>query len=236
MGIAKWLLGSSLILVAAAVLLHQSRWHHRFVDLTARRPAGRLGRLLYRDAKQHHESFRYLLDKLALTPDDVLLDVCCGGGTLLQMALQTVNRAAGLDYSPDMVALTKENNQQAVAAGRLDVRQGDAVSLPWPDATFDAVANANAFVFIEEPLRCLRETHRVLTPGGRFVMVTTAPRRFARLVYGPWHFALRLYTCDGLADMLREAGFTAVEAYLLDAENQIGCGMKDSAVQQESIA
>jgi SAM-dependent methyltransferase len=126
-----------------------------------------------------------------------------------------------------MVALTNENNPQAVAAGRLDVQQGDAVALPWPDATFDAVANANAFVFIEEPLRSLREVQRVLKPGGRFVMATTAPRRFARVLYGPWHFALRLYTSDELAEMLREAGFAAVETYLLDAENQIGYGIKE---------
>jgi SAM-dependent methyltransferase len=227
MGIGGWLLSGSLIVVATAVLLHESKWHHRFVDVTARKPAGPLGRLLYRDAKQHYGSFQHILETLGLTPDDVLLDVCCGGGTLLQMALQAVNRAAGLDYSPDMVALTKENNHEAVAAGRLDVRQADAVVLPWPDATFDAVANANAFVFFEEPLRFLREVHRVLKPGGRFVMATTAPRRFARVLYGPWHFALRLYTCDELAEMIRETGFAAVEAYLLDAENQIGCGIKE---------
>jgi ubiquinone/menaquinone biosynthesis C-methylase UbiE len=227
MGIGHWILGGFLIVIAAAVVLHESKWHHRFVDVTARKPAGPLGRLMYRDAKQHRRSFQYILEKLGLTPDDVLLDVCCGGGTLLQMALQTVNRAAGLDYSPDMVTLAKENNPQAVAAGRLEVRQGDAVALPWPDAAFDAVANANAFVFIEEPLRFLHEVHRVLKPGGRFVMVTTAPRRFARVLYGPWYSALRLYTCDELAEMLREAGFAAVESYLLDAENQIGYAIKE---------
>ncbi len=97
----------------------------------------------------------------------------------------------------------------AVAAGRLDVREGDAVALPWPNEEFDVVVNANAFVFTEEPVRSLREVHRVLKPGGRFVMVTTAPRRLASVLYGPWYSSLRLYTCDELAGLLSSAHVAA---------------------------
>jgi ubiquinone/menaquinone biosynthesis C-methylase UbiE len=226
MKITRWVLGGTLILAGAAVLLNGSKWHHRFIDATVRKPSGWLGRLLHRDPKAHYKSFRHALDKLNLRADDVLLDVCCGGGTLLNQALQIVRRAAGLDYSPDMVALTRENNSQAVAEGRLEVRQGDARTLPWNDATFDAVTNANALVFIQEPVKALREAHRVLKPGGRFVVVTTGKRRFAALLYAPWYAALTLYTAGELAHMLREAGFTAVEAYSLDAEDLIGYGIK----------
>jgi hypothetical protein len=62
--------------------------------------------------------------------------------------------------------------------------------------------------------------------ASRFVVVTTGKRRFAALLYAPWHFALTLYTADELAGMLREAGFVAVEAYSLDAEDLIGYGIK----------
>jgi SAM-dependent methyltransferase len=220
-----WVLGA-LLAAGAVALLYKSRLHHRFLDATARKPSGWLGRCLYRAPKSHYKSFRHALDKLRLTPGDVLLDVCCGGGTLLSQALQTVRQAAGLDYSPDMVALAKENNPLAVAEGRLEVRLGDACALPWNEATFDAVTNANALVFIEDPVAALREAYRVLKPGGRFAVVTTARRKYAALLYAPWHFALALHTAEELAAMLREAGFTAVEAYPLDAEDLIGYGQK----------
>jgi len=85
-------------------------WYQNFVDVTARKPSGWVGRLFYRDPKPHYRSFENALAKLRLAPQDVFLDVCCGGGTLLQIALKTVEWAAGLDYSPDMVALSGENN------------------------------------------------------------------------------------------------------------------------------
>jgi len=201
-------------------------WYQKFVDVTARKPSGWIGRLFYRNPKPHYRSFRYILEKLDLAPDDVFLDVCCGGGTLLQMALKTVERAAGLDYSSDMVALSGENNAPAVAAGRLELRQGDAAALPWGDASFDAAANANALIFILNPVAFFREVRRVLKPGGRFVVVTTGKHRLAPLLFGPWYPTLKLYSDAALADLLRTAGFATVEVKSFDIENQVCYGVK----------
>lgn len=66
----------------------------------------------------------------------------------------------------------------------------------------------------------------MLKPGGRLAVVTTAKRKYAALLYAPWFFALSLYSAEELVAMLREAGFTAVEAYALDAEDLIGYGRK----------
>ena len=222
----RYLIGGVLIAAGVIVLLSESKWRRQFVDIKARKPSGRTGRRLYRDPKGHYRSFELLLDKLHLIPGESLLDICCGGGGLLERALSTAGHAAGLDHSPDMVSLTQENNAQAFAENRLDVRQGDAGALPWDVATFDAVANANALFFLPDPVQVFREAYRLLKPSGRFAVVTTAKRKLVSIAFGPWRSSMALYTDDQLADMLIKAGFVQVEAYSPDGMHQIGYGVK----------
>lgn len=192
-----------------------------------RNPAIRGGSCLYHNPKPHYKSFRYVLDKLHLTPEDKFLDICCEGGTLLSWALRTVHRAAGLDHSPEMIALTRGNNIPAIDDGRLEVRQGNATALPWNDETFDAVANANALFFLSNPVKVLQEAHRVLKHGGRFAVITTAERKFDGDLFRPRHSLIALYTDTELTGMLRQANFSKVKAYSPDGYLQIGYGVKE---------
>jgi SAM-dependent methyltransferase len=176
----------------------------RFVDITARRPSGGPGAAHYREAKEHEQSFSVALAALELQPEDRLLELCFGGGQVLGRALETVPSAAGIDHSPEMLALAGERNAEALAAGRLELVQGDVHELPWPDGEFSCAACLNAFFFVERPADFLAEIRRVLAPGGRFVLLT-AVRGAAW--NGPWAPALRTYNPEPLRSMLRAAGF-----------------------------
>jgi ubiquinone/menaquinone biosynthesis C-methylase UbiE len=178
----------------------------RFVDITARRPSGAAGAAHYRDPREHEESFAIALSALELTAADRYLELCFGGGQLLERALETVASAAGIDHSPDMLALTRERNAEAVAAGRLELVEGDVHNLPWTDAEFTCGACLNAFFFIERPTAFLSEVRRVLAPSGRFVLITA--RSMADPSAGPWSPALRRYEPSVLRAMLLDAGFT----------------------------
>src|SRR6185437_671358 len=123
---------------------------------------------------------------------------------VLERALETVERAAGIDHSPDMLALALELNADAVTAGRLELVQGDVHELPWADGEFTCAACTNAFFFIERPGAFLAEVRRVLAPRGRFVLLT-AVRDAAW--NGPWAPALRTYEPDTLRSLLLDAGF-----------------------------
>ncbi|WP_051327567.1 class I SAM-dependent methyltransferase [Desulfatibacillum aliphaticivorans] len=133
-------------------------------DATARIPSGRIGRLMYKDPKGHYPGFRLILEKLEIGPDDVFCEVGCGGGALLKMVLETASRAAGLDLSPDMAALARKQNREAVESGRLEVLEGDAENLPWDDEKFTCLAAANVFFFLPRPDAALREFYRVQAP------------------------------------------------------------------------
>jgi SAM-dependent methyltransferase len=176
----------------------------RFVDVTAQCPSGGAGAAHYRDPKEHEESFALALDALGLTAADRYLELCFGGGQVLERALETVASAAGIDHSPDMHALARERNAAAIAAGRLELVQGDVHELPWPAGEFTCAGCLNAFFFVEHPNDFLTEVRRVLAPASRFVLLTAVPDAARN---GPWGPALRTYEPDTLRSMLLDAGF-----------------------------
>ena len=194
------------------------RWLQTFVDVTARKPSGWLGKLMYRKPVGHYGFFRVAIEKLRLQPEDVFLEVGCGGGILLDMALQTVQQACGIDHSPDMVELARQKNTQVLSEGRAEIVQGNVQVLPWDDNHFTCAAGVEMLYFVEDPMLALQGLYRVLRPDGRLVFVTAAPpvSALSRLLSAPWLKHLRFHSDDELASMLKGAGFQTVQVQRLD--------------------
>jgi len=108
-----------------------------------------------------------VLDAAGVAPGQRVLDVACGTGVLARAASRRVGAAgtvAGLDPSPGMLAV----------AGQIDAtvhwRQGTAESLPFADASFDAVVSQFGLMFFADRSEAIREMMRVLVPGGRLAV------------------------------------------------------------------
>ncbi|MFH1539263.1 MAG: class I SAM-dependent methyltransferase [bacterium] len=207
-----------------------SKWRERFIDDNARKPSGWFGKKLYSYPLGHYRTFRLVLRELRPRPDDVYLEIAQGGGVLLSRVLRTVERAAAIDHSADMVEEAIKNNREVVDAGRAEIVQGDAESMPWPDGSFTCAACTEAFFFFENPVAVLGEIHRVLKPGGRLVVATTprSENRLAKAILTPYRRDLRLYSDEEMESMLKDAGFDEARARSVNDLRQICYAEKHS--------
>lgn len=188
-------------------------------DRRARRPSGAQARAFYRDPLYHYPSFRVILKELALTRDDYLLEIGCGGGALLKEALKSGCRAAAIDHSPDMVQLARAENRNALEEGRLEVRKASAGRLPFPDATFTCAAMSGVLGFLPDPVAAFREIRRVLRKEGRLVVLGSDVKlKGTPAAPEPMASRLRFYEDDELERLARDAGFGDVHVVRRDVE------------------
>lgn len=78
----------------------------------------------------------------------------------------------GIDLSEPMIGYAKEKAAASPYGAQLHFQVGDLYTLPFPDASFDAVLSMAAFEFIHEDQRALDEFMRVTKPGGRVLIGT----------------------------------------------------------------
>jgi demethylmenaquinone methyltransferase/2-methoxy-6-polyprenyl-1,4-benzoquinol methylase len=102
-----------------------------------------------------------------LQPGGSALDVACGSGKLTaELAkLARGGRVVGLDFSPQMLEVARRQHPE------LEFIEGDALNLPFEDASFDASTIAFGLRNLADPVRGLRELQRVVKAGGRSVVL-----------------------------------------------------------------
>ena len=123
-------------------------------------------------------------------------------------ALKSGCKAAAIDHSSEMVRLAREVNRDTISQNRLEIREGEADSLPYPDGIFTCAVMTGVFGFIQDPLRALSEIRRVLAAGGRLVLFTGS-KELRGTPAAPEPMASRLYFYEDqeLEEFARKAGF-----------------------------
>ncbi|QKE85727.1 class I SAM-dependent methyltransferase [Arthrobacter sp. NEB 688] len=112
-----------------------------------------------------------VLDLLGDVAGRRILDAGCGSGPLVADLLKRGARVAGFDASPAMIALARQR-----LGAEADLRVADLTqSLPYESGAFDDALAVLVLHYLEDWSRPLSELARVLTPGGRLVVVVNHP-------------------------------------------------------------
>lgn len=119
-------------------------------------------------------ALRLIVEFSGAGPDDTVLDVACGGGLVVCAFAKTVRHATGIDLTPAMLEQARKN-QAAQGLTNVAWKRGDVLPLPFPDASFSIVTSRFAFHHFLDPLAVLKEMKRVAKPGGKVMVVDSAP-------------------------------------------------------------
>lgn len=140
------------------------------------------------------------IEILKLSPDDKILDLCCGQGRhSLELARRGFQNVEGLDRSHYLIQKAKAQAKKEDL--NVKFREGDARKLPYAPDTFDVVLIlGNSFGYfetIQEDLRVLKEVFRVLKPWGR-LLIDVADGEYLRKNFQPrtWEWIdKKLFVC-----------------------------------------
>jgi SAM-dependent methyltransferase len=114
----------------------------------------------------------WALSQLSVQDSRALLDIGCGGGGALfrLSALACQAELHGIDYSPQSLRVAARTNRRLIEQGRVFLREANVSDLPYDDGRFDLVVAINSHYFWPDLEGGLRETMRVLQPGGRVTL------------------------------------------------------------------
>jgi len=161
-----------------------------------------------------------------------ILDLGSGPGILaceLAAEVGPTGKITALDVSAEMNAIASRRADEAGLGERIDVVQGDALALAFPNARFDAAISTQVIEYVDDVGQALRELRRVLRPGGRLVLLDTDwdtlvwpardRARTARILKAWSGHAPHAHLPRRLAPQLRACGFEVEDVFSLTLLN-----------------
>ena len=154
-----------------------------------------------------------LAEALAPATGAHVLDVGCGiGGPARFLAANYGCQVTGIDLSQPFIDVATMLSARTGWQDQTTFQTGNALHMPFPDATFDAVWSQHVAMNIGDRAGLYAEMRRVLRPGGRLALHDVLQGDGGPVIYPvPWAdnpAISHLLTADAMRDALGAAGFT----------------------------
>ena len=180
---------------------------------------------------------RAIADLLLDRPLGDLLDIGTGTGRMLELFAAHADSAIGIDRSSEMLRLARVK-LEAAGVERASLRQGDMYALPLGDRSADSIILHQVLHFAQQPGAAIAEAARVLSPGGRLLVIDFAQHEREELREQDAHLRL------GFADDAIRGWFAAAGLELDRTERLEGGelsvilwrGAKPGAARQDRVA
>jgi demethylphylloquinol methyltransferase len=119
------------------------------------------------------------------------LDICCGSGDIARLLAQQVGKTGkviGVDFSPKQLNIARQKSQDLYPQLPLDWMEGDALSLPFDNNSFDCATMGYGLRNVVNIPLCLQEIHRVLKPNAKAAILDFhRPEASYLLTFQQWY-------------------------------------------------
>lgn len=176
-----------------------------------------------------------LLTNADLQPGERVLDVACGTGIIARLAAERVGptgSVTAIDLASQMIDVARSTPAPTEPA--IEWHVGDAMSLPFPDNSYDAVLCQMGLMFMPDRAAAVSEMRRVAAPGGRVVVNTPGAiqppfeimeralvEHISRDLGGFVQAVFSMHDAEAMAALLRDAGLRDVTATVEQASLQL---------------
>jgi ubiquinone/menaquinone biosynthesis C-methylase UbiE len=190
-----------------------------------------------------------LAGKAGISKNTSVLDICSAlGGPARHLAGKYGCKVTGLDATMKMVAEATTRTKKEKLAHLVTYKLGNALDIPFKAGSFDIVWGQDAWCYVTDKERLVKEGHRVLKPGG--IVAFTDWMQKDSMPDKEWealnNFMVFPYmeSLEGYGQLLNQAGFDIIEkedlsedfaAYCHIYQDKIRNGLKDSIISQYGI-
>lgn len=187
----------------------------------ARKPSGKMGRIIAKGMNKGHAKLaKWGLSKIVIEPNDIILDIGCGGGGNIKRFAEIITdgKIYGIDYSEIAVSVSREINKRYIENGTVEIYNASVSSLPFKDDFFNIVSGFEAYYFWPDLPTDLKEIYRVLKPKGKLILVNEGylcnnEKRRKKVEKWSKLGQFPLHTPEEYNHLLAKAGFSNIEIF-----------------------